>query len=516
MRILWQSASPLCNSGYGLQTASVTKQLKQAGYEVAIFCFFGFSGARTNWGDIPLYPNVPHDGYGVMHIENDYKDWNADLLISLVDIWVLKGTPMSLNWAPWIPIDHDPIPPRVLEVLKESPGIIKPIAMSKFGQAELKKQGFDSYYIPHSVDCRIYSPNAELRKTARESLKWEDKFVIGTVATNCKRKNWNASLWAVSQLAKRHSNIVWYMHTPPYDSLGFNLEKARIGFGLKDKTVFPKQQEMRLGIPPEVMARAYNAMDVFLLPSKGEGFGIPALEAQACGCPTIVSNNTAQPEIQAGGWLLKDQFAQWDLQDSFEYNCNPKEILEYLEQAYNLWKNGKMEERQRQARKKALEYDEPKVFEEYWLPTLKDIEERLKKPRNMEGVQPWRLLLLPQVCSPKKVLDIGCGVVQVYRKPLEQLGEYVGIDIKEGEGVTVMDAHHLNFKDKEFGFVWMSEVLEHVDKPEQVLAEAQRVGVHGVCLFSTPENKFFHLDPEHREVKIPHTLTRSGDGLITW
>lgn len=81
-----------------------------------------------------------------------------------------------------------------------------------------------------------------------------------------------------------------------------------------------------------------------------------------------------------------------------------------------------------------------------------------------------------------------------------------------------MDAHNLKFGDKEFGFVWMSEVLEHVSRPQKVIAEAKRVGVHGVCLFSTPaDSTCFDADPDHHEVKgIDYVTIAGGDGLITW
>lgn len=45
------------------------------------------------------------------------------------------------------------------------------------------------------------------------------------------------------------------------------------------------------------LARIYNAASVFICPSLYEGFGLPPLEAMACGCPTIVSNVSSLPEI---------------------------------------------------------------------------------------------------------------------------------------------------------------------------------------------------------------------------
>jgi len=50
-------------------------------------------------------------------------------------------------------------------------------------------------------------------------------------------------------------------------------------------------------VPEHRMPLLYNACDLFLHTSKYEGFGLPILEAMACGCPVISSNATALPEV---------------------------------------------------------------------------------------------------------------------------------------------------------------------------------------------------------------------------
>ena len=414
------------------------------------------------------------------------------------------------------PIDHDPAPPRVLNALRQI-AFVKAIAMSKFGQAELGKHGIPAYYIPLSVNTQLFSPREDLRKASREIAGWNDKFVIGTVAVNCPRKNYPTTLQAIQKFAKNHNDVIYYMHTNPFDSQGYNLDAVRKALDIKDITLFPPPTELVLGITRETMVQMYNSLDVFLLPSKGEGFCLPAMEAQACGIPVIISDNTALTEMLGGGWLLKEKRLEWTGQDSWNYDCSIDEIVEYLEQAYKAKKNGSIEELKAKARAKALDYSEDRVAA-YWPPVLKDIEKRIKEPKNCEGQVPWKLYFIPRECTPAKVLDIGCGVNQPYRDALSHLGEYVGIDKKPGPNVTVMDAHNLKFGDKEFGFVWCSEVLEHVSRPQKVLAEAKRVGVHGVFLFSTPADRTcFDADPDHKEVKgIEYTTIAGGDGLIAW
>ena len=54
------------------------------------------------------------------------------------------------------------------------------------------------------------------------------------------------------------------------------------------------------------IAVLYNLAEVFVLPSYYEGFGLPVIEAMACGTPVIASNRTSLPEVVGGAGLLFD------------------------------------------------------------------------------------------------------------------------------------------------------------------------------------------------------------------
>ncbi|WP_436932557.1 glycosyltransferase family 4 protein [Halosimplex halobium] len=59
-------------------------------------------------------------------------------------------------------------------------------------------------------------------------------------------------------------------------------------------------------VPEAEMPHFYNLADVFAFPSLYEGFGLPALEALACGTPTVVADATSLPEIVGDAALLCD------------------------------------------------------------------------------------------------------------------------------------------------------------------------------------------------------------------
>jgi glycosyltransferase involved in cell wall biosynthesis len=60
----------------------------------------------------------------------------------------------------------------------------------------------------------------------------------------------------------------------------------------------------------------YHAADLFVFPSLAEGFGIPVLEAMACGCPVITSNVTSLPEVAGQAAVLIDPRNVGDLAES--------------------------------------------------------------------------------------------------------------------------------------------------------------------------------------------------------
>lgn len=66
-------------------------------------------------------------------------------------------------------------------------------------------------------------------------------------------------------------------------------------------------------VPDEELPLWYNCADVFVYPSLYEGFGLPALEAMACGCPVMAARTSSLPEVvgNAGLLLSHDQPEVW-------------------------------------------------------------------------------------------------------------------------------------------------------------------------------------------------------------
>jgi len=76
--------------------------------------------------------------------------------------------------------------------------------------------------------------------------------------------------------------------------------KEAAASGLEDSIIFCDY------IPKDHLLYLYNAAAVFAYPSLYEGFGLPILEAMACGCPVVASNRSSMPEVCGKAALLID------------------------------------------------------------------------------------------------------------------------------------------------------------------------------------------------------------------
>ena len=77
----------------------------------------------------------------------------------------------------------------------------------------------------------------------------------------------------------------------------------------------------------------YNSADLYLYPSLYEGFGLPILEAQACGCPVLTSNVTSCPEVAGEGAHLVNPYSEFDIAESINRilhdECYKAELVRY-------------------------------------------------------------------------------------------------------------------------------------------------------------------------------------------
>jgi len=267
---------------------------------------------------------------------------------------------------------------------------------------------------------------------------------------------------------------------------------------------------------------------VLVHPSSYEGFGLPPLEALACGTPVIAADT---PHMR---WLLQED--AYFFTSIKELAQAIKNIFNNRPEAYSKAAHG--EERVRNAL--TIEHAAGRL----WLPihdTIRhylgekirqepdrwsswyDIEHRRNWSYSVERLSPewfrhWRAQYVKSEVVGSRVLDIGAGA-GTYTIMLAQDGHQVTWnDISEealrqakyfvdkfsvSERVTFClgDCQKLPLDDNTFDSVWMGEILEHVPDPLGALKEALRVTRKGgKVIFSTPHDFAFdqiHYDPMH-------------------
>lgn len=375
MKFTWLSNAPWAPTGYGNQTKVFVPRLVERGHEASIIAFFGLDGGIIHWNNITILPKWMH-AYG-QDIAGTHTKWlGAPAMISLMDAWVVtpETIPEQVAWIPWFPIDSDPLPPPVYVSVKQAHARI---VFSKFGMAKMDEAGLDYHYVPHGVDTKaLYQ---EDMAESRERMGWpQDKFIVGMVAANKgvpSRKAFCQNIEAFAHLKKNHQDVVLYLHTLRQGFQGVDLPAFVKAMGLKEgeDVIFPNEYHMTLGYPDAYMRAMYSAMDTHMLVSMGEGFGIPIVEAQACGTPVIVGDWTSMSELCFSGWKVPKEEAQpvWTPLQAYQYRPNVGAIHELLEQAYNEKGNRVMRDR---ARAGALEYDADTVTDTYWVPVLEKLE----------------------------------------------------------------------------------------------------------------------------------------------
>lgn len=388
MRINWLSNAPWARTGYGNQTNLFVPRLQGLGHQMSITAFYGLEGGILQWGAIPIYPRGHHP-YGADVMSAHAQHFKADIVISLIDAWVIEPQMLigGVRWVPWFPIDHLTVPDAVLQSVRVA---WDRIVYSKFAERVMNSAGLDCSYVPHGVDTKAFAPTD--RADERERLGWPaDKFIVGMVAANKgnpSRKCFHENVAAFAQLKKKHKDVMLYLHTVPgEETSGVNILKILESLGLQHGLIgrckpeevdvlFNDQYSALIGLGDEYMNAVYNAMDVHLLVSMGEGFGIPIVEAQAAGAPVIVGDWTAMGELCFSGWKVPQSEASlfWTPLNAYQLIPRVEAIAEQLEAAYQA---KDIQDYRDRARQGALAYDVDKVADAYWRPVLEKLQERI-------------------------------------------------------------------------------------------------------------------------------------------
>ena len=149
------------------------------------------------------------------------------------------------------------------------------------------------YCIPNGVNTSIFRPikNAQEKLVLRKNLNLPQEHTIVTfVGRICLRKGSDILLDAWQEVINHHNNVLLLM-IGPYDKRENVTGEERI-FNLKiEQMINTSRNSMIFFVGQQTSVEDYlRASDIFVFPSRFEGFGTAIIEAMACGLPVISSS----------------------------------------------------------------------------------------------------------------------------------------------------------------------------------------------------------------------------------
>ncbi len=190
------------------------------------------------------------------------------------------------------------------------------ITVSETSKAELQS------YVPSAVGKVVVTPLAcpdwiqpvERAEAVRRvsSVGIEGPFLL-TVGTRWPRKNMDLAVQAADLLSKElpHKLVITGKQGWGEGELG----SVGIATGY---------------VSNEMLSCLYSAADLYVAPSRHEGFGLPLLEAFRCGCPVICSSGGAFPEVAGAGAFVQEGWEPQQWADSIQSMLGDASTLQDL------------------------------------------------------------------------------------------------------------------------------------------------------------------------------------------
>jgi glycosyltransferase involved in cell wall biosynthesis len=226
------------------------------------------------------------------------------------DRLLLRGGALEAPILAYIPIDGYHYPAPVMDVLAKA---TTRIAMTQFGQRAMP----GSRLVYHGVDTDTYRPVSKsspmtsstgITVTSKGEAKAAfgyspDSFLILRVDRNSFRKGYPDTWRALVPVMKRHDDILVHFHCQARDDYDLNQLISREP-EIAKRIRFPGGLNTFMGWPEEDLAILYNAADLFVTTSWGEGFGLTVAEAIATGIPVVAQDVSAISEVVGPGGIL--------------------------------------------------------------------------------------------------------------------------------------------------------------------------------------------------------------------
>lgn len=302
-------------SGYSREIRDIIPFFKKAGHEVRQVAL-GYNGyPRDN--DLEVYhtklPDVK-DYYAqeVLHFAID--DFKPDIVLTVQDFWTLPKISFTLahpgeyKWVHWGTLDSEPLDFYSRESLNWMTYCFFQSHHAAI-QCKMVNPGLMGEVVYPAVDPTIFHQIEDKDKLKAE-YHLNDFNILICNARGQQRKNVPVLLDAFKQVLTTIPNTVLILpsgiaNTKTDDAQfdGYDLERFVEEAGLTDYVLLPRTQS-KGPIDDETMNIQYNLADINILPSWGEGFGLPFTESGISSVPSIGFDHSAVHEIVKGRGVL--------------------------------------------------------------------------------------------------------------------------------------------------------------------------------------------------------------------
>ncbi|MBN1261354.1 MAG: glycosyltransferase family 4 protein [Anaerolineae bacterium] len=155
------------------------------------------------------------------------------------------------------------------------------------------------HVVHRAVDREVFKPLTVTGTFKQQyGLRKDERYVL-YVGSEDPRKNLATLIEAFARVSRQLPQArLLKAGAPHFEAERKRLEQQVAHLNLEDRVRFLEH------VPDEDLPLLYNAVDVFVLPSFYEGFGLPALEAMSCGTPLVAANRASLPEVVGQGGAL--------------------------------------------------------------------------------------------------------------------------------------------------------------------------------------------------------------------
>jgi len=335
MKIAFLSDFDLRGSGYANLSAPICSGLVGKGHEV-VAIGLGYRNEEHNF-PFALVPaqNLKEAAGSALNLQNQ---WGAEALVVALDIPIQEQIMnqqyfqnKTFKYVGLFPIEAPPLCLSWAAVLMQ---MDKRLVISQFGTDTARASGVDATHIQIGIDTSAWvQVSKEDKAKMRGAFGFdEDAFVVLTVADNQERKNLVAAMDMFAEFSKDKDNVKYILVTREHNRVGWKLRDYAQEIGINNNFLIFER-----GMPFNQLWTTYAVSDVFLLPSKAEGLGMPLLEAMAVGLPCIATDCTGMAELLADkrGWLMDYNFTHRDpFGNGTRYWANRQSGLYALERFY--------------------------------------------------------------------------------------------------------------------------------------------------------------------------------------